>query len=407
MPPSSLPRYVFATAVVVGLVVLSVSGFALAAADVPGLSSSAAATSAQPTAVDGLDLPERLELDSVEADGTGVARPDAGTAIRQDGLATDSAYEQYLVEERLDRAASPEERRTILDDAVESTNATTRQLRERERAARSSYEAGEISESQLLRELSIVGASAEFESQTLTAIHNHAARLAISGIRPRAEAFLGQLQVRRGQIRSDAASAIAAEQSAMRVYVASGSGGTVLSTIEGSTYEREATRDDHHVSTLEWGIDSDRAWTLKDELYPRFTDSYGFTSISGSTTQRHMYRASGSYDHGDLVSYIDAHSETVVREDQELRLGPALPTVEPQNATNGTATISLQRTYPSGPAKVTVLDDGEPVEDALVRIDGTPHALTDGDGEAWIVLPYDDPEIGATVGDQQVSTRVQ
>lgn len=428
MSPSSLYRFALLVTAVVGVAAFALSGVGLgatadadvdlgatvdgdaglpAAEDVGVATPARSPSSDQPTATDGLALPERLELSSVAADGTGVAAPDAGTAIRLDGLEADSAYEQYLLEERLDRADTDEAQRGVLEDAVESSNATVRAYREREREARQSYESGDLSASQFLRELSVVDAHAAAEEQTVTAIHDSAGRFAISGIRPRAEAFLAQLQVRQGSIRADAASSIVAEQSSMDVYVASGGGGTVLATTQGSSYEREATRDDRHVATLDWGIDSDSVWDLKDELYPRFTSTDGFTSIIGSTTERHIYRASGSHDHGELVSYVDAHSESVVREDQELRLGEQFPTLGPQNATNGSTTVSVERTYPSGPAKVTVFEDGAPASDEIVRVDDDPVALTGDDGEAWVILPYDDPTVSANANESTATTQIQ
>lgn len=406
MSPSPLHRYAVTTAVVVGLllVVSPTIGLGLPTAV---SSVDTAATPAQPTSDDDLALPERLEPVSIDADGTTEVRPDAGAAIRKDSIAVQGTYQQYLLDERLQRSDGEAEQTQILQSTVDEANETTRNLRERERTVRARYEAGTITEEQFVRELALLGARAETETDKLSEIHDEASRLAVPNVRPRAEAYTAQLQVRQGDVRSTAAASVVTDRSPTTVYVATGSDGTVLATVDGLRYDREANRDDVHVATDEWGVDSDRAWELKDELYPRFTDRYGFTSISGSMTQRHMYRASGSYEHGDLVSYIDAHSETAVREDQSIRLGPSTPTHAPLNGTNESVTVSVERTYASGPARVTVLEDGEPVEGAPIEIGGDPTGLTNANGEHWVLLPYDDPEVGTVVDGQRASVTVQ
>lgn len=395
MSPSTLRRYVVVAAVVVGMVSLAAPAVGVGVPVVVDLAATADAS--QPTADADLQLPERLELDGVDAHGTAHASPDAGTTVRRDAVEARGTYEQYYVEERLDRTGSEEERAEFLRDAVASSNRTTRALRERERVARTDYAAGRIDEDQLLRELSVVAVRAEAEEDTLSVVHDQASRLAIPNVRPRAEAFTAQLRVRQGDLRSATGASIAGERAPQSVYVATHDSGTVLAAAEGGSYDREANRDEAHVATEDWGVDSNRAWELKDELYPWFTDVYGFSSISGSMTQRHLYRASSSYEHGSLVSYLDAHSEQVAREDQTLRLGPELPTHAPINGTNESVTVSVERTYPSGPARVTVLQDGERVPNAPVQVEDEVVGSTDRDGQRWIVAPYEQPEISTTV----------
>ena len=182
MSPASLPRCGLALVTVASLLfVLSVTGGALATAE---LTDASADADAAPTNPDGIDLPERLDPESVDAEGTGDARPDAGTAVRTDGLELESAYQEYYLEENLDRAADDQERSAILEGAVDAVNETTNALRERERAAQSAYESGDIDEEQFLRELVRIDARADAGQQQLTAIHDEATQLAIPGIRP-------------------------------------------------------------------------------------------------------------------------------------------------------------------------------------------------------------------------------
>lgn len=405
MSPSIPARCCFAACVVVGAALLACSAGALALeSGVTVGATDSAAVDAQPEGVAGLDLPERLELESLSAHGTASVGPDAGRAIQQNGSALDAAYRQYLLEERLERASSDEERARVLDASIEASNETARQLRERERAAVADYQSGDLSAAQLAGELGLIDARASQELDVVSATDDRAQELGIPGVGPRAEAFTAQLQIRQGELRAKAGESIVADAEPHRFYVASGDSGIVLSTIDGATFHREANRHDNHVATVEQGVRKERGQDLPEELYPRFSEFAGFTRKSWEDTERHVYRASGEYDYGSIDSYVDAHTEAVARENQILRLNDRLPTQPARNVTADNVTLSVERTYPTGPARVTVLNDGEPIEGATVSVANESVATTDADGRAWVVEPYDTPEIATTVDGTRVAT---
>lgn len=408
MSPSTTARSLFVASVVVGLALLAAAAGGVALGAVGGAPVADASTAgAQPDASPELDLPERLELDGLANHDVATVGPDAGRAIERDAVAMDAAYRRYLLQERLDRAESDEERARALEEAIEASNETVRELRQREREALRQYANGELSGAQLVGVLSTVDARATEEIAVVEEISTQATRLGIPGVGPRSNAFTGQLMVRQGEVRQRASASITAERSSQRVYVATSGQGVVLSTVDGNTYHRESNRHDSHRPTVERGVETTEAWESLSDLYPKFSELSGFTSLNGKGTSRQLYRASGEFEHGSVWSYVDAYTVDVAREYQQIRLDDRLPRFNATNASAGSLQVGVERTYPSGPALVTVRDDGEPVSGAPVAVANETVATTDADGQAWVVLPYGTPRVETTVDGTRLATSVE
>lgn len=398
MLPSTAPRVLAACCVAVGLslVLIGVAGVSVAAldsggappattADPPSTLADANSTTAPPESVPGLALPERVELDGSVTDGTVTPGIDVGAAVHSETVAANGAYDATLLEARLETAPNETERQRILDDALSDAEERVRTLRDREHTLRVEYQSGSIDEQEFLTGLRAVSDTASAREQVLEAVPEDS------------DAASGQASIlRRGYVprqsplRSELTATIRGDHPPTTLYVASASEGTVLSTID-SDYVREVHRDDllQHDDWARTGSE-DVLDLLQNELYPDFPGESSWTTINGDADST-IYWVERAHDHGSIRSYIDVATEDVFREEHEFDLNSELPTREPLEGSAGSITLQVNRTYPSGPARVSVTNDSngsDPVVDAPIVVDGEQVATTGASGRAWVVLPY-------------------
>lgn len=411
MSPSRARRLVLACCIAIGLSLVLVGAAGIGAGSFAsldgsdGASASASTAVLQPQDADGIDLPERLDLTSLSAEGSAEVRTDASPAIHRDGSALGAAFDQHLLQAQLDRAPTETGQREVVESALSDSNETIVSLREREESVREAYQDGEIDAAELSTELAAIHERSERELQRLERIGTATDERDVQEFDDEIVVLRAQALHRQGMIREQVSSLLAAEAPARDVFVASGGEGVVLATIDGDDYYREANRADAQVANTEPGIGPNEAWELKDELYPAFTSDYGFTSMPPLAND-HLYQPSADYEHGELRTFIDAHSEEVVREEQHLRLDHDLPTADTVTTNEGNVTLALNRTYPSGPAMVTVYDDEEPVEGATITVGGDEAGETDEEGDLWVILPYEEPVVETTYDGTTTNTTV-
>lgn len=419
MEPSTRPRIAVATCLVL-LLALATPGAAG-----PQFTADSSATGAvtghtvQPQPAGNLALPERVVLPGDANHGSAVIGAEASAALDSGGASLEGAYERHLLQERYESAESDATKRSVLQEAVDDLETDVDELRSRERSARIAYRNEELSERGFLIELVGIHERAMELDQTAdliapTADGGLADDVSATGVTAQVRALRGSLIARQGPVRSHVSNAMAGDSPPQRVHISASRNGTVLSMIEDGTYHREANRDDLLVDGPEQGISYSEAFDLtQGELYPQYASNYDFTTVGrgsdGVIGQFYLVLGEGdaSYEHGTLRSYIDAVSENVFWEYQRMELDDDLPIDEPSETTAENLTLAVQPTYPSGPAAVTVTEDGEPASNVSVTVGGTPVAETDENGKAWVVLPYDSPAVSVASNGAAVSTSVE
>jgi archaellum component FlaF (FlaF/FlaG flagellin family) len=416
MQPSTRSRFSLAVGVLLVLLLpLVLAGPGVAGLEAIGTDDAAVAT--QPEPAGDLALPERVVLQDSAQSGTALVGPDAGTALDRGGSELDGAYRRYLLEERLSSADSETQQRSIIEAEVQYLNDSVSALAERERSARLSYVAGELSERAYLGRLAeIDGEAAELErlADSIAPVEQGESGLAdeygASALTADIEALRGGILIRQGPVRSDVGAIGTGDRDVARYYVVASPNGSVVSTVSDGTYHRETARDDLLVPGDERGISLNEAYELaRTELYPRYisnTDFSGFSTISSGQVYRVLGEDQLDYQHG-FRSYVDAVSEDVFWEYQRIQLDENVPTASPVTNASDDVQVAVHPTYDTGPARVVVTSDGAPVSDAAVSVDGNVVTETDADGRAWIVLPPESPVVTASTSDGTVSVAIE
>jgi len=103
---------------------------------------------------------------------------------------------------------------------------------------------------------------------------------------------------------------------------------------------------------------------------------------------------------GELTTYFDGATRDVFHENQAGFVESYSIDGIISNRTESLR-ITLGLTHESGPLRVTVEDDGQPVSGATVRIDGEPVGTTNSDGRLWTVQPIEGFEVTATTPDEE------
>jgi len=399
MPPSSRGRLLAVCCVAIGLALLlaGAAGLAASAADSSGLGASTAEASAAdvstpPEPTTGIDLPARMELSGPITGGSTYVGVDVGAAVHGGSTEIDAAYDSYHLNVRLDRAESDAEREDVIRDAIDRSNASARELRERERNARSEYASGDIGEREFVARLRAINDRAAARDSVRSTIQSRASEVD-DALEDDATRLTSGFVARQGEVRSIVSQTTAGDQSPSRVYVAADGSGAVLSTVRGTTYHRETNRDDLFQRPGSTGMTTDELISILTGMYSMY-DDWGYVLFMADDT---ISQVREDHEHGEVQVYFDVASEDVFREYQQIDLDDATPTLAPTNTSSGGLEIGVARTYPSGPARVVVTEAGQPVADAPVTVDGTEVARTGPDGVAWVVAPYGDASVGTSM----------
>ena len=373
----------------------------------------------QPQAAPGdLALPERVVLSGSETTGSAVVGPDVRASLDRSGSRLDGAYDRYLLQERLAQTANDTERSRILADTVRGMNGSIHRLHARERTARLEYLRGDLSTRAYLAELRAINDEAEALRRLAddidpidTQSEGYVDRYAASEASIELGTLRGDIIALRGPVRSQVGGAMTAERAPRRVYVTASENGTILSTIDGTTYHREAHRNDLLVGGSQRGISpTELADLTVEELYPVYRSHYDFGAVGqGISGQFYLILGEGAlnYEHGALRSYVDAVSQTVFWEYQRMDLDSDLPLGTARTNASGDLSVSVRPTYATGPARVSVSDGAQAAANVTVSVNGTVVAETNAEGTAWVVVPTNGSTVSVTAGGDSATVPVR
>ena len=346
------------------------------------------------------DTPRVLELDDRGAADFGRPGLSVTTAIEAETGAMESTLFTYGVETRVERAATEDEKRDVLLDAVSRVDARVDGVAREERTARLAYIRGEDTASTYLETLGRIGDEAEDWDRTLERIEQLSDRG--SRVRTQVSGIRADLETLRGPLREEAGEMLRGDRSPERIFVGAATEGAVLSTISDGVYVREAVRTDNRDDAV-GSMNIEESQTRFTELYPVAWEERSSISIDprGSDAWRLQLR----HSHGRLTSYLDTSTGHVYR-DIHVKTLSSMPTVTGTSVTRNNTTLNVSRTYAGGPLKVAVTNaTGAPV-DASVRVNGTWMGPTGSDGTVWAVSPSGTYNVTAEHNDSELVARV-
>ncbi|AGN00319.1 hypothetical protein L593_01840 [Salinarchaeum sp. Harcht-Bsk1] len=364
-----------------------------------------------------LALPERVVLPGDLRSGTTVVDTNVRASVDRSGSRLDGAYDRYLLDAQLAQADNDTRRQQLLAETVSGMNRSIERLHAREKEVRRAYLRGGMSTQTFLAELRAIDEEARQLERLADDIDpidpqsdGHADVYSASDASIELGTLRGDIIALRGPVRQQVGDAMTGSSSPQRLYAFASANGTVLSTIDGDTYHREAYRSDLLVGGSERGISPTEVADLTvEELYPVYRSNYDFGSVGqGVSGQFYLVLGEGAlnYEHGALRSYVDAVSENVFWEYQRMALDETLPVGAASTNETGNLTVSVRPTYDTGPARVTVTEGGEPASNVTLAVEGTVVGETNADGTAWVVLPRNGSDVSVSTGDASASVSV-
>lgn len=333
---------------------------------------------------------------------------DIGPAIGFGVNATAGEIETDAIERELDAIEETDERqRQILAElsTIEQQEIT---LNQRERTAIEAFGAGEIDAHELTVELARVSMEAQLLRERLDVVREQAEETPDFSVDARATNIDFQLRTYQGPVRDQAKSILQGEQPAERVYVESGGDAVVLSAIAEEDYVREATVRDRQDRSTTGSMDLEGAESVAFGSYPEIAAIRdGADSIGSDGTFIVRLPHSG----GELSAFVDGGTEKVFKEHQRIPLENTTghePVTDVQEGLN----VTVDRSYPGGPVRITVLDyeTDEPVSGATVTVGDAERSetvgTTDADGQHWTLSPRD-PYLLTVLGEDTTVARLE
>lgn len=318
--------------------------------------------------------------------------PDLGVALASadDELRIDQ--EQYTIVDDEFETATTEEREILIQTAYERLMDRADTLEQREREAVADHASGDRSTDELLQTLLRNHNEAAKLSETLEELDARAAHVpGYSLTTKRADEKI--FDVHRTPVRKnlEQVSETAADDS-HDVVVSTSQNGYSLSMMEGSRYIIETTRFDNRNKTAPNQFEDREAYDRTLELYP-WADEHGNPHFQDNSPDH--YWTEISHDHGRLEVYLDGGAGDIYREVQELS-SPSLPSNDHGPWSNNSVNMTVNKTLPNGPIKVTTTDvETDEPETATITIDGFELGETDEDGTIWVNRPVGTHELKA------------
>lgn len=372
-----------AIALLCGFLLLS-SGVTASASIVDTESSAAALGGSSTTAA--VTTPGHLPVSTERSGFTSV-----GVSVTDSLAMSRATLTQHLtratLQQRLDAAATETERRRIISNATDVLETRTNALISDAMAARQQFRSGELSASNYSMALAEIDARAESLITLAQFIEGRPA--AGAAAKTRAAQFRARLLMYGGSLYDRVAAAVSGESRIDRLYVEAGPNGTALATVDDGSYVRTASRPTNYNANPA-GVPSGSAIIDHVEsLYPWvMNQSTGVSFVPipiQSSSAKYAYRLTLTYANGTIQSYVDISSGEVYQETESLTVDGlrASPDV---TTTSGDAQLSVSRSYPGGPMRVSVTVDGSPTA-ATVSIANETVGGTGTDGHLWTPSP--------------------
>lgn len=351
-----------------------------------------------------------LGIDDADVDRSEVRRghADVGPAVGFGANSTAAELRTEAIERRIESAESDDERqRRILSELseIEQQEVT---LNQHERTAIEAYTAGEIGPRELTIRLARVSMQSQLLRERLQIVRDEAEETPEFSVGSRANNLDFQLRTYDGPVRNHVKSVLEGEQPPVRVFVEAGGGAVVLTTLYDDTYVREASIPDRRDRSTTGSIGLEEAENVTFANYPEIAANRGGADSLGSDG---LFIVRVPHTGGELTTYVDGGSERVFQEHQRISVGNVTghePVGDVQEGLN----VTIDRSYPGGPARVTVVesDTDEPIVGATVTVGDADRSevvgTTDADGQHWVISPRE-PYLLTVLGEGTTVARLE
>jgi hypothetical protein len=355
---------------------------------------------------------DTAELHYASPDGTvreEYAQPDidVSAAVTADTTRVQGQYRQHVFEAELNRSETPtavaEETATELIDRVDTLDQRQGDLIER-------YSNGEVSTEQFLRGLLQIRVAARQDGalaeQALSAVEGEPGVALSVDSTSQLDAVAAEQILLPAPVTDSLESAVSGTSTGDRLYVQASASELVLADGGREQTRQAMLRDQRNASVPDQFARPGEnpvgnAFERASGLYPA---SYSLRSGS-KVGDAPVYRLGGDHPAGSVTLYLDGGTTKVFHELQTIDAGLLGTTTTV--TTNGTLSLTLESTVPSGPMRVLVADEGTPVTGATVRIGGQVVGTTDEGGDIWTTQPRVSERVRAqTPGNASVTATV-
>ncbi|WP_276273067.1 DUF7096 domain-containing protein [Haloarcula litorea] len=344
---------------------------------------------------------------------------DVGAAVAVGSRDLHQQHEAAAFTTEFRRLESEAQRRQLLRSTLSAIETREAELDRSQQRALERYAAGETTASDLLRTRALVDTEARALSGYLSAIER-TVRIApdysmTDGMGTRLDNVQGNVRVLYGPVGDRLASTLGGADEPDVAYVEASETGYTVAVIDDGQYVRETRLGDERAPSLpdefaaaaegdpgtsRLDVADERASTLYDWLYDRQRPSFFTYGTSG------IYRLSADYPGGRLTAYLDGGTTNVFYELQHHDLATVRTTTGDPVVNDGLRVV-VQRSYQTGPMRVTVSDNGTgQAVDARVAVDGRQVGRTGSDGALWIVEPRGPATVNVTSGGADVSVPI-
>lgn len=357
------------------------------------------------------DGPNHLAINEsdVAASETTTADFDVGTAIAADSASLRATYDESSFQRTMANAETETNRTRIRLRALAPIESASADLRERNQVAIEAFATGELSATEFLDERARITARADELHRVVSAIHD-----SLPSYQPpedttrRVNYLRGQLRAMQGPISTEVASQTVRGGERSSFYVEASDSGFTLAQITGGNYQREtflgdAWRPDLADRFAKTGDALGAARNRSATLYPWVIDNQ---EAGGGMFGDGIYWTSWDIPGGEVGIYLDGGTTDVFHEIQT-RAVLSFDRTEVINRTSESIRITVDRTYESGPAAVTLrnVGSGTPIEGTVAIGDRDPVPVGP-DGTLWFVEPRNDVTITATADGTDFSVTV-
>ena len=366
-----------------------------------------------PTASPMENEPERLAVPAPTATGysTAPADPTAASSMEFQQLA--ASYEANRIQEHVAREPHPREKINLTAQAVERLATDLDDLYAAEQAAYEAYAAGEIDESTFGLQLARLHASAvaidhqgEGIRRAISNIEAHGRQSELNILRGQLRRTHMEVRAFQGPVGEQLTTHVTGEIRAETTFWYAGSEtGYELSAQRGNAYARQSyisTNRDREGGAIFTNTADGEALLWKQYPWLEANRLAESSDLSGS-----LFWSIVEHPAGVSKIHLDADTELPFRETVELHV-PTIETYQAANTTVDTIAVTVDATFPGGPAAVSVRDEvtGEPIADAVIHIDGVAIGETRGDGTAEYIAPSGSYVLVVEVGAAQIELSV-
>lgn len=331
-----------------------------------------------------------------EPDNAGFASPtpSLGGTLAAERESVETEVRIGSLDRQLEAATTEEAKRRVLNRYRFQIENRVISLEAREDRAIAAYSNGSTSTAAFLRTLARIDAET---GEIRTSIATLADRADAVETTVDARSLQARFVLLESPLRDRILRATTARGPSPRTYVATAETGIEVSMSFDDTFAREAIRFDNRDPTESGSMTLPEAESLVYDRYPWTRTPSGGTSTTpyGSTN---VYAMTARHANGNLTAYVDGGTEQIFKEIryEELDGETILPTGPAVSNESENVTVTVNRTYPGGPLRVTLTNaTGSPL-DGRVAIDGTRVGQTGPDGVLWTLGPVEQFQVSAT-----------